>query len=74
MTVYLMGQDTIETNQDGDIVGASGQFIYLIGWTIEEVIRECNAIRIRIRKSHQDTRLPSLQRKKRAFKRYGRVL
>jgi hypothetical protein len=73
MSLYKIEKDMLETNKDGDVVGASKGLLYLVGLTIEEVIKDCNERRKGIKRvSHQDTRLPHLQEGKRAFRTWGR--
>lgn len=69
---YLLSKGSIETNSDGEIIGASLPYFHLIGEDITDVIQRPEVKGIR--KAHPDKRLSSMQRQDRAFRLYGKGL
>ena len=71
MPIYNLNKGTIETNQDGEVVGASEAYTHLLGWDISDVIRKRWARGIS-RDTHEEERLPFVQKEQRNFRRYGK--
>ena len=73
MAVYLLKQGTIETNNDGEIVGVSRAYIHLLGRDISDAVRrpELQGIK-KSPEAHQETRLPFVQKEQRGFRQYGK--
>jgi len=69
---YLLKKGSIETNEDGEVIGASVGYFHLIGEDITDVIRRPEARGIS--KTYPTTRLSSMQRQQRAFRLYGKNL
>jgi len=71
MSEYQLSKGSIETNKDGEVVGASIGYFHLIGEDISDVIRrkEARGIRKSADETHTTGRLPAVQRKS-GFKRY----
>lgn len=72
MSEYQLKHGSIETNADGEIIGASIQYAHLIGEDISDAIQRPEVKGIR--KTHPDRRLSSMQKKERAFRLYGKGL
>jgi hypothetical protein len=68
MTEYKLKQGSIETNSDGEIVGANIHYIHLLGEDITDVIRRKEARGIA--KAHTEDRLSPVPRKQGNFRRY----
>lgn len=72
MPVYILTHGTIETNSDGEVVGVSTAYIHLLGEDISVVIRQPESRGITRASTHEETRLPSVQKKQRNFRKYGK--
>lgn len=68
MSVYRLRAGSIETNPDGEVVGASRAYIHLLGEDITDVIKRPEVRGIT--KSHEEARLPSVQAQQRNFRQY----
>lgn len=65
---YLLKEGSIETNTDGEVVGATISYVHLLGEDISDVVRRKEARGIA--KSYAEDRLPTVQKKQRNFRRY----
>lgn len=72
MSEYQLKHGSIETNADGEIIGASIEYAHLIGEDITDAIQRPEVKGIR--KTHEGIQLSSLQRQQRAFRLYGKGL
>jgi hypothetical protein len=73
MSEYLLKKGSIETNSDGEVVGATSSYFHLIGEDISDVVRRREARGIR-KAAHPDPGLPHLQKVQKGFRTYGKSL
>ncbi len=72
MSLYILRKGIIETEATGEVVGVARPYIHLLGVDITDVIRSKDGAGIRkLASPHQETRLSTVPRQPRGFRRYS---